>query len=75
VANVRERLAKSKQTTNIFHMEMTLNEVEDKEQFHIKIRNRLAALENLDAEVNNNIAWERITENIKKVQRKKVIIQ
>jgi hypothetical protein len=59
VAKVRERLAMSKQTTNIFHMERlnlkTLNKVEGKEQFHIEIRNRLAALENLDAGVNINI--------------------
>jgi hypothetical protein len=45
-----------------------LNEVEGKEQFHIKISNRLAALENLDlldAEVYINRAWETIRKNIK----------
>jgi hypothetical protein len=42
-----------------------LNEVEGKEQYCVEISNRYAALENLDAEVNVNKAWEPIRENIK----------
>jgi hypothetical protein len=39
-----------------------LNEVEDKEQYHVEISNRFAALENLDTEVDVNKAWETIRE-------------
>jgi hypothetical protein len=35
-----------------------LNEVEGKEQYRVEITNRFAALENLDAEVDINRAWE-----------------
>jgi hypothetical protein len=42
-----------------------LNMVERKEQYHVEISNRFAALENLDAEVDINSAWETIGENIK----------
>jgi hypothetical protein len=42
-----------------------LNEVEGKEQYRAEISNRFAALENLDAEVDYNRAWETIRENIK----------
>jgi hypothetical protein len=66
VAKVRERLAASKETTHRVHVERfnlkKLNEVEDKEQ---EISNRFAALENFDAEVDINKAWETITENTK----------
>jgi hypothetical protein len=31
-----------------------LNEVEDKEQYHVRISNRFAALENFDADVDIN---------------------
>jgi hypothetical protein len=44
---------------------LKLNEVEGKEQFHVEISNRFAALEDLDAEVEINSAWETIRENIK----------
>jgi hypothetical protein len=51
VAKVRERLAVSKQTTHRFHMERLnlkkLNEILGKEQYHVEISNRFAALENL----------------------------
>jgi hypothetical protein len=50
VANVRERLAVSKQTTHRVHMERfrlkKLNEVDGKEQYRVEISNRFAALEN-----------------------------
>jgi uncharacterized metal-binding protein YceD (DUF177 family) len=57
VAKVTETLAVNKQRWQKFHMERfnlkKLNEVEGKEQQHVKISNRFAALENLDAEVGN----------------------
>jgi hypothetical protein len=40
-----------------------LNEVECKEQYHVEVSNRFAALEDLDAEVEINSAWEMIREN------------
>jgi hypothetical protein len=42
-----------------------LNKVEGKEQYHVEFSNRFAALEDLDAEVEINSAWEMIRENIK----------
>jgi hypothetical protein len=61
VAKVRESLAGNKHR---FHMEWPnlkkLNEVEGKEQSHVEISSRFAALEKLDAEVNINRAWETI---------------
>jgi hypothetical protein len=41
------------------------NNVEGKEQFHVEVTNRFAALEDLDTEVEINSAWEAIRENIK----------
>jgi hypothetical protein len=38
--------------------------VEGKEKYRIAVSNRLAALEELDAEVENSSAWETIRENI-----------
>jgi hypothetical protein len=40
-----------------------LNEVEDKEKYHVKVSNRLGPLEVSDAEVGTNGAWETIGEN------------
>jgi hypothetical protein len=42
-----------------------LNEVESKEQYRVEVSNGFAALEDLDAEVEINSAWEMIRENIK----------
>jgi hypothetical protein len=42
-----------------------LNVVEGKEQVHVEVSNRFEALENSDAEVEINSAWETIRENIK----------
>jgi hypothetical protein len=42
-----------------------LNEVEGKEQYRVEVSNMFAALEDLDAEVEINSAWEKIRENIK----------
>jgi hypothetical protein len=47
-----------------------LNEVEDKEQYHVEVSNRFAALKDLDAEVEINSAWEMIRENIKILAKK-----
>jgi hypothetical protein len=59
VANVKERQR--------FHMERfnlkKLNDVEGKGQFRV-VSDRFAALEDLDAEVEINSAWETIRENI-----------
>jgi hypothetical protein len=41
-----------------------LKEVGGKEQFCVEVSNRFAALEDLDAEVEINSAWETISENI-----------
>jgi hypothetical protein len=69
VAKVRERLAVNKQGSHRFDMERfnlkKLKDVEGKEQFRVEVLNRFAALENLDAEVEINSAWETIRENIK----------
>jgi hypothetical protein len=68
VAKVRERLEVSEQTAHRIHMERfnlkKLNKVEGKEQYHVEISKRFAALENLDNEVDVNKAWETIGENI-----------
>jgi hypothetical protein len=42
-----------------------LNELEGKEQFSFEVSNEFAVLEDLDAEVESNSAWETIRENIK----------
>jgi uncharacterized protein YaaR (DUF327 family) len=69
VAKVRERLAVNKQRSHRFDMERfnlkKLNDVEGKEQFRVEVSNRFAALEDLDAKVEINSAWEMIRENIK----------
>jgi CTP-dependent riboflavin kinase len=65
----RERLAVSKQTTHRLYMEefhlKKLNEEESKEQYLVEIRHKFATLENLDAEVDSNRAWETVRKNIK----------
>jgi hypothetical protein len=69
VEKVRDRLAVNKQKSNRFDMGRfnlrKLNEVEGKEQFHVEVSNRFAALEDPDAEVEINSDWEMIRENIK----------
>jgi ABC-type hemin transport system ATPase subunit len=68
VAEVRERPAVSKKTMHRVHMERfnpkELNEVEGKERYRVEISKRLAALENIDTEVDVRKAWETIRENI-----------
>jgi hypothetical protein len=55
VTKVIERLAVNKQRSQRFDVErlnlMKLNEVEDNEQFRVEVSNRLAVLDELDAEV------------------------
>jgi hypothetical protein len=69
VAKIRERLAVNKQRSQRFCMERfnlkKLNEVGGKEQFRVEVSNRFAALEDLDAEVEINSAWEMNRKNIK----------
>jgi 50S ribosomal subunit-associated GTPase HflX len=68
VAKVRERLAVNKQRSQRFHMKRfslkKINELEVKEQYHVEVSNRFAALEDLDTELEINSAWETIRENI-----------
>jgi hypothetical protein len=65
VVKVRERLAVNKQRLHRFHMGRfnlkKLNKVEGKEQYHVEVSNRFAALEDLDI----NSGWETIRQNIK----------
>jgi hypothetical protein len=42
-----------------------LYDVEGKEQFRVEVSNRCAVMEDWDAEVEINSAWETIRENIK----------
>jgi hypothetical protein len=62
VTKVKLRLAVNKQRSQRFDMERfnlkKLNEVQGKEQFHVEVSNRFAVLEDLDAEVEINSAWE-----------------
>jgi hypothetical protein len=68
VAEIREKLAVSKQGMLRFNMEklnlIILNEVDGKEQYCVEILNRSAALENLDTEVDVSSALEPIREII-----------
>jgi hypothetical protein len=47
-----------------FNLKM-LKEVEGKEQYRVEVSNRFAALEDMDAEMEINSAWEMIRGNIK----------
>jgi hypothetical protein len=69
VAKIRERIAVNKQGSRRFHMVRSnlqkLNEIEGKETYRVEVSNRFAALEDLDAEVEINSAWQMIRKNIK----------
>jgi hypothetical protein len=58
----------NKQGSHRFHTERfslkKLNEVEGKEKYRSEVSNRFAALEDLDAELESNSAWETIRENL-----------
>jgi hypothetical protein len=66
---VRERLTVSKQDAQKFDVERfnlrKLSELEVREQSHIEISVRFAAVENVNDSEDINRAWENITENIK----------
>ena len=69
VAKLREKLVVCKQAALKFDGERfnlrKLNELGVKEKYQIEIRNRFAALENLNGDENVNRVWENIKENIK----------
>jgi hypothetical protein len=69
VAKVRERLAVSKRGAQKIDTERfnakKLNEEDVKEQYQVTIRNKFAALENLDDSGDINSAWDNIRGNIK----------
>jgi hypothetical protein len=69
VAKVRERQAVNKQRSHRLHVHRLnlnkLKEVEGKEQYRVQVSDRFAALEDLEKQVEINIAWEMIRENIK----------
>jgi hypothetical protein len=51
-----------------------LNNVEGKEQYRVEVSNRFAALEDLNAGVEINSAWETIRENIKISAKESIVI-
>jgi hypothetical protein len=62
---VKKRLIVSKQQMQIsFRGVKSQTEVEAKEQYHAEISNRFTALENLNSDMDINIGWETIFENI-----------
>jgi hypothetical protein len=69
VAKVRERLAVSKRAAQKVDTERfsvkKLNKGDVKEQYQVIIRNKFAALENLEDSGDINGAWVNIRENIK----------
>jgi DNA repair ATPase RecN len=69
VAEVRERLAVSKRAAQEVDIERfnvkKLKEEDVKEQYQVTIRNKFAALENLEDSGDINGAWDNIRENIK----------
>jgi hypothetical protein len=66
---VRERLAMSKRAAQKIDMERhsvnNLNEMYVKEQYRVTIRNKFAALENLEDSGEINRAWDNIRDNCK----------
>jgi hypothetical protein len=69
LTKVRKRLAVNKQRSHRFHMERhtlkKLNEVERKEKYHAEVSSRFAGLEDLEGEVDINVALESIRDTIK----------
>jgi hypothetical protein len=76
VAKIRERLAMGKQLVKKMDVERfnlkQLNEEEVKEKYQVTIKNKFAALENLDNNGDINKAWETIRENIRISDKKRV---
>jgi hypothetical protein len=64
VAKIRDSLAVNEQRLLRCHIERLnlkmLNEAEVREKCHVEISNRFAVLEDLDAEMKVNSAWEMI---------------
>jgi hypothetical protein len=62
-------LAANKQRSQRCHVEWfhlkKLDEIEGKEQYRVEVSSRFAALEDLNAEVGVNSAWDMIRDNIK----------
>jgi hypothetical protein len=73
VVKVRERLAVNKRRSQRFHVERfnlkNLYDVEGKEQFFLEVSSRFADLEDFEAAVEVDSAWETIRENIKNSSR------
>ena len=69
VTKARGVLAVSKQAAQRVGVERfnlrKLSELEYRKQYHIKVSNRFAAVQNLHVNKNINRAWENIQENIK----------
>jgi predicted transcriptional regulator len=69
VAILKERLEVNKQRSHRFNMQMfkfkRLKEAEGIEQYHVYFSDRFAVLEDLEAEVDINSAWETFREIIK----------
>jgi hypothetical protein len=69
VAKVRERLAVYKRVVKKMDVErfnlQQLNEEEVKEEYQVTIKNKFAALEDLDDNGDINRAWETIRDNIR----------
>jgi hypothetical protein len=69
VAQARERLAVSRRAAQKIDMERfnvnKLNEEDVKEPYQVTIRNKFAALENLEDRGDVNRAWDNIRENVK----------
>ena len=76
VKEVRERLAVSKQGAHKFDMErFNLRKLEVRKQYHIKISNRFASLQNLYESKDINRVWENIKENIKTSAKESLCLQ
>ena len=78
VAKLRERFTVRKQAAQKFERERfnlrKLNELGVKEKYQIEIRNRIAALENLNGDENVNRAWGNIKENIKTSAKESLVL-
>jgi hypothetical protein len=65
----QEKLAVNRQTTHRVHMGRfslnKLSKVEGREQYHVEVSNRFAALGNIAVEVDINRAWDTVRKNIK----------
>ena len=79
VAEVRERLAVSKQAAQKFDKERfnlrKLSELEVRKQYQIEITNRFAALENLNDSEDINSAWGNFKENIKPSAKESLVLR